>query len=135
MIAAVTVTTVAAGLALMSVGPMLHSASSRSGTQQLMADLRLTRMKAIAQNRRFRVVFDTSGETYRIEREEGLGNFVADEGPFDLPTAVDISNVDPSDPIFDSRGGVNAATTVTLAAPHGPAHTVTINVLGRVTES
>ena len=135
MVAAVSVTAVAVTLALVSIAPLLHSASSRSATQQIVADLRLTRMKAIAQNRRFRVVFDTADEEYTIEREDGMGAFVVDEGPFELPVSVDISNVNPSDPIFDARGTVNAVTTVTLAAPQGATHTVTINVLGRVTES
>jgi type II secretory pathway pseudopilin PulG len=133
--AAVTLVAVASGLALMSVGPILHMTAGQTASQQLASDLRLTRMKAIARNQRFRVVFDTADGEYTIEREASPGNFVPDEGPFELPTAASLQTISPSDPIFDTRGAVSAPTTITISAPNTHTRTVTISILGTVTES
>jgi Tfp pilus assembly protein FimT len=135
MLAAVSLVAVATGLALMSVGPALHMTAGQTAAQQLASDLRLTRMKAIAQNTRFRVTFDTGDGEYTIEREVSPGNFVADEGPVELPTAAVLATISPSDPIFDTRGAVTAPTTITITAPQAHPRTVTISILGTVTES
>jgi type II secretory pathway pseudopilin PulG len=124
--------TVIAGAAMVAVAPNLHAAAARSAARQIATDLRATRMKAIAQNARFRVVFDVDAGTYTIEREAGPGNFVTDEGPVTLPTTASIAGVAPGDPLFDTRGGVGAVTTVTVHGDSGPSHTVTVNLLGRI---
>lgn len=134
LLATVTLVAVATGLALVSVGPALHMTAAQTATQQVASDLRLTRMKAIAQNTRFRVTFDTGDGEYTIEREMSPGNFVAEEGPVELPTAASFA-INPSNPIFDTRGAVNAPTTITIAAPQARTRTVTISILGTVTES
>lgn len=132
---AVSLVSVLAGVAVGTAGPLLHSSSGRSATQQIASDLRLARMKAIAQNTRFRVVFNTDDGTYTVEREASPGNFVTEEGPFELPGTAAIGDVTPGDPVFDSRGAASAQTTITTEAPGGRYHTVTINVLGKVTAS
>jgi Tfp pilus assembly protein FimT len=132
---ALAVVSVAVTLASVSVAPVLHAATARSATEQLVSDLRLTRMKAIAQNTRFRVAIDDEAGTYTVEREIGIGNFATDEGPFSLPAASAFGAVEPGNPIFDARGGANAMTTITVSAPHGRTHIVTISVLGQVQAS
>ncbi len=127
-----TIVSITATLASVTVAPVLHAATARSATEQLVSELRLTRMKAIAQNTRFRVAIDADAETYAVEREVGMGNFVTDEGPFPLPGAAAFGGVTPGNPIFDARGGAGAVTTITVSAPHGRSHTVTITVLGQV---
>lgn len=126
---------ITATVASLQVAPALHSAAGRGAAQQLAADLRLVRMKAIAQNTRYRVVFDEVQETYMIQRESGFGNFVDDEGPFSLPASASLENAIPDSCIFDSRGGANALTTITVGAPGAGHRTVTVNVLGRITAS
>jgi Tfp pilus assembly protein FimT len=135
MLLTVSLVTITAGVAVQQVGPTLHSSAGHAATQQVAAALRLTRMRAIAQNARFRVMFDTANAKFTVERETSPGNFVVDEGPFELPGAAAITEVTPSDPIFDSRGALTAPTTITIEAPHGGPHTITANLLGRVTAS
>lgn len=124
-----------ATVATLQIAPALHSAAGRSAAQQIASDLRLVRMKAIAQNRRYRVRFDDVAETYTIQREVTPGNFVDDEGPFELPASASFETVIPDSCIFDSRGGANAPTTITVGAPGSGHRTVTINILGRITAS
>jgi len=135
MLLTVSLVTITAGVAVQQIGPTLHSSSGRAATQQVAAALRLTRMRAIAQNVRFRVKFDTVNAKFSVEREMTPGNFVVDEGPFELPGAAAIMAITPADPIFDSRGALVAPTTITIQAPHGGPHTITTNLLGRVTAS
>jgi len=85
LLVAVSLMSVLAGAGVHTAGPYLYSAAGHSATKQIASDLRLTRMKAIAQNRRFRVTFNTDDGTYTIERETSFGTFETDEGPFDLP--------------------------------------------------
>jgi Tfp pilus assembly protein FimT len=135
LLVTVSLVSVLAGTAVHSASPYLYSAAGRSATQQIASDLRLTRMKAIAQNRRFQVTFNTDNGTYTIERETTLGNFETDEGPFDLPGAATIQYVSPGDPIFDTRGTVSAPTTIMAGVPGVNYHTVTIDLLGKVSAS
>jgi hypothetical protein len=135
MLLTVSLVTITAGVAVQQIGPTLHSSAGRAATQQVASVLRLTRMRAIAQNARFRVTFNTTDAKFSVDRETTPGNFVVDEGPFELPGAAAITQVTPSDPIFDSRGALVSPTTVTIQAPHGGAHTISTNLLGRVTVS
>lgn len=135
MLVTISLVAITAGVAVQQVAPTLQSSEGRAATQQVAAMLRLTRMRAIAQNARFRVTFDTVNAKFAVERETTPGNFVVDEGPFDLPGAAAITGVTPSDPIFDSRGALVAPTTIVIQAPYGGAHTITTNLLGRVTVS
>ena len=132
---AVSLVSVLAGAAVHTAAPFLYSSAGHSATQQIVSDLRLARMKAIAQNRRFRVSFDVDGGTYTVEREISPGLFQTDEGPFDLPGAAAIEYVTPGDPVFDTRGTASAPTTIMTGVPGVNYHTVTINLLGKVTAS
>jgi type II secretory pathway pseudopilin PulG len=135
LLVTISLVSVITSVAVQRVGPVLDITAGRAASQEITAALRLTRMRAIAQNNRFRVQFDTSNARFTVEREATPGNFIVDQGPFDLPGQAAITNVTPADPIFDSRGAVGATTTITSAAPHSTTRTITINPLGRITES
>jgi hypothetical protein len=92
-------------------------------------------MKAIAQNTRYRVSFDDDGGSYVVERETSPGTFVVDEGPFVLSGSAEFGTVAPANPIFDTRGGASAFTTINVQAADAPSHAVTINQLGIVRTS
>jgi Tfp pilus assembly protein FimT len=126
-----TLLSLVAGLAVVSAAPVLYAAASGTASHQLAADLRLTRTKAIAQNTRFQIVIDTVQGTYTIQREN-MGTFVDDEGPIALPHPAMIVDVSPGNFIFNTRGGINASTTITVEVPGRPSHSVAINLLGRV---
>jgi prepilin-type N-terminal cleavage/methylation domain-containing protein len=130
-IVALSLFSVATGFALIGAAPTLYAASARSAAIQVATDLRAARMKAIAQNTRFRVVFAADDGTYTVEREVAPGVFATDVGPAALPTSVSLGAATPDNPIFDPRGSLNAVTTV-IVTGHGRTYTVSVNLLGRV---
>ena len=93
-------------------------------------------MPPIARNARIRMTYNSTNKTYQLERETTPGsNSWVSEGANQLSTLVTLSGV-PSDPIFDSRGMLNAAVNIGVSvAGYSKTRTVTINVLGQVTIS
>ena len=101
-------------------------------TRQLQAALQAARMRAIARNVRFRVNFNTSAQTYTLQREVG-GSFVDDSAPQRLPAGAVIGTVTPNNPTFDTRGMLTAQVTVPVTVASSGTRTVTVNVLGKTT--
>ena len=132
------------GLASLQVAPWRSRTRLDSGARQIVTDLQLVRMKAVAQNRRFRVIFRPRTRDYLVERDEGgvwqrhlLHGHGA--GPAAgtltvLPPTVDITAVNSGgDIVFVPRGHVDGGITVTLgAAPGGATRRVVVNLAGRV---
>jgi prepilin-type N-terminal cleavage/methylation domain-containing protein len=111
----------------MSVLPGLRVTQA---ARQLATDLQLARMKAISQNRRFRVNF-VSATSYTIERDNG-GAFVTDSGPYNLPdgilAAVGATWAFQPRGTADTTSGVSAVTVAHGAQSAG----VQITPVGRI---
>jgi len=58
-------------LVSLQVAPLLSRTRLDRGARQVAADLQLVRMKAIAQNRRFRITFRPSTRDYIVDKDEG----------------------------------------------------------------
>jgi Type II transport protein GspH len=106
-----------------------------SASRQIATDLQTARMRAIARNTRYRVTFDTSAETYTLEREATPNNFVADGAAQTLPAGATVTAANPANPIFDTRGMLGSDVSVSVSVPGNGTKTVTVNVLGRTTIS
>src|SRR5438094_3174629 len=127
-------------LVSLQVAPLLSRTRLDRGARQVAADLQLVRMKAIAQNRRFRVTFHPSTRDYIVDKDEG-GTWQRqilhghEAGPTDgaliaLPTGADIPAVNSGgDVIFVPRGYVDGGITITLgAATTGPLQRLAVNL-------
>jgi hypothetical protein len=107
-------------------------------------DLQLVRMRAIAQNHRFRVTFRSGTGDYVVERDNaggwqpyvlhGHAHTGEGEGRLVLPQTVVIGTVNSGgDVIFVPRGHVDGGMTVTLGVDTIPeAKRVIVNLAGRV---
>jgi Tfp pilus assembly protein FimT len=136
-------TVVTAGIVtilMMIAFPSFRSMSApfvlRQTEQQIAAEFQRMRMRAIASNTRYRFTYTSSTKTYTVDRETaaGSGTFTT-EYRNALPTGASLGNI-PTTPIFDSRGMLNAATTIPVSVV-GTSHvrTVSINVLGQISFS
>ncbi|MBI3301922.1 MAG: GspH/FimT family pseudopilin [Deltaproteobacteria bacterium] len=131
-------------LVSLRVAPLLSRTRLDSGARQVATDLQAVRMKAVAQNHRFRVTFRPSTHDYVVDRDEGgvwqrhalHGHEpgVADSAVLALPPGVGISAVNSGgDVIFVPRGYVDGGITITLgAATGGNPKRVVVNPAGRV---
>ena len=131
-------------LAFLQVRPFLAQARLNSAARQVAVDLQVARMKAIAQNRRFRVTFRTGTNNYVIDREENFSwtrlilhahttESVA-SAVISLPRGISIASVNSGgDVIFVPRGHVDGGISITLNSLMGAGmRKVIVNLAGRV---
>jgi len=131
-------------LASLQVAPLLSGARLARGARQIATDLQAAKMKAIAQNRSFRVTFRPDTRDYVVDREEdgtwqrhALDSHSAEpaaDALITLPPGVGISAVNSGgDVIFVPRGYVDAGITITLGTTTGVGlKRIVVNLAGRV---
>ncbi|MCS6925165.1 MAG: GspH/FimT family protein [Candidatus Binatia bacterium] len=144
LLLAITVLGIVSGIASLRIPRVLADARLYSGVRQIAADLHLVRMKAIAQNSRFRVTFRPRTNDYVVDKEE-RGTWRRQllhghhAGPsaaalLTLPSGVRIVAVNSGgDVVFLPRGYVDGGITITLRSDQGTgSKRVVINLAGRV---
>ena len=131
-------------LASLQVAPLLSGARLARGARQIATDLQAAKMKAIAQNRSFRVTFRPDTRDYVVDREEdgawqrhALDSHSVEpaaDALIALPPGVSISAVNSGgDVIFVPRGYVDAGITITLGTTTGVGlKRIVVNLAGRV---
>ncbi|MGE0679908.1 MAG: GspH/FimT family pseudopilin [Candidatus Binatia bacterium] len=131
-------------LAFLQLKPLLAQVRLNSGARQIAADLQVARMKAVAQNRRFRVTFRPVEGDYVVDREDGVswrrlilhGHTPdgVDSAAIPLPSGVSITTVNSGgDVIFVPRGHVDGGITITLSSHTGAVvKRIIVNLAGRV---
>jgi len=102
-----------------------------SAARQVTTEFQSARNRAMAQYRRFRVVFD-SATTYKVERENtpGAADYVLFSGPKNLPPAITAAAN--NTPVFQSRGDASPAANVTLTNTKGETKVIAVSSVGRV---
>jgi prepilin-type N-terminal cleavage/methylation domain-containing protein len=133
-----------AGLASLQVAPLLSRARLERGARQVATDLQAVKMRAIAQNRSFRVTFRSDTRDYVVDKNEDGAwqrHALDSHNPgttadalIALPPSVSITAVNSGgDVIFIPRGYVDAGITITLGTATGVEHKrVVVNLAGRV---
>ena len=102
-----------------------------SAARQMAVEFHSARNRAMAQYRRFRLVFN-SATTYSVERETtpGAADYTLFSGPKTLPSAVTATFN--NTPIFQTRGDASPAGTVTLTNSTGASKVITVSSTGKV---
>lgn len=116
-----------------------------SAARQVATDLQLVRMKAIAQNRRFRALFSAGGTTYQVERDNGSGTWqphalyghgtaASAAQPIPLPQEVQIDSATTAGGvvIFQPRGNAGGITISLNHPALSTTKSVVVNLAGRV---
>jgi Tfp pilus assembly protein FimT len=124
--------------------PLLAQIRLDSGARQIMTDLQIARMRAIAQNRRFRVTFRSDTRDYVVDTESGsswtrlqLHGHTSEplaNASIVLPPGVVITAVNSGgDVIFVPRGHVDGGISITLGSLAGAGtRRIVVNLAGRV---
>ncbi len=132
------------GLASLQVAPLLSRTRLDRGAKQVATDLQAVKMKAIAQNRSFRVTFRPGTRDYVVDKSEGSSwqrhaldthdPGTSNDALIVLPLGVSITAVNSGgDVIFVPRGYVDAGITITLGTVTGVERKrVVVNLAGRV---
>ena len=102
-----------------------------AAARTIASDLQLSRMNAISQNARFRVNFNTTDETYQLQKwQAGTWQTVKD-GAKSLPKEVDLVSVS-TDPVFQTLGNTLGSATIVVQNTLGRTRTVNVSSTGRV---
>lgn len=134
VLVAISLFAVLAGMAipnLLALNPRFQLASAAT---QVSGDLRLSRMKAIAQKRKFRVTFTASSGNYQVERKPDCScaacSYAASGPARELPKGIVVSSVTAS-PIFTCIGTAGSGTVI-LVNSKGATKRVAVDSVGRV---
>ena len=102
-----------------------------SAARQVATELHGAKNRAMAQYRRFKLVFD-SPTTYTIQKEQtpGEGDYTATSGAKSLPLGitVEFNNT----PVFQTRGNASPGATITLTNPNNETKKVVVALTGRI---
>lgn len=120
------------GIAMPQIPALMNPYQLSSATRVLSAEFSMARMKAIAQNTRFRVNFDDAAGTYQLEREVAADTWeaAAGSGQHELPSGITFSAVN-TDPVFTPQGMLLQNFSVQVHG-NGVTRTVSVNILGHV---
>lgn len=123
------------GIAMSTMPSLMQPYRLSSATRILTAEFRVARMKAIAQNRRYRINFNDDGGTYRIEEEASANNWqvTTGSGVQTLPDGISFSEINTT-PTFNAQGMLNQAFSVDVSSGD-KTRTVSVNLLGNVSIS
>jgi prepilin-type N-terminal cleavage/methylation domain-containing protein len=121
------------GLALLGYRPMLSRLRLNEAARQVVMDLKMARVSAIAESADERVHFTVPGSTYRRERK--LGSAYEEVGSAtSLPFGVRViactavgSNI-----TFRPRGHASTFGSITLLGPEGEERRVVVDIAGRM---
>ena len=93
----------------------LPSLRLSSGARQIASDSQLARMKAISQNTRYRLNFQTASTyIFEVDNDSNGTPETQESGPFTLPSGITVTPTGPSS-IFQPRGTADVADTMTVS--------------------
>jgi len=122
-----------AGFATLNHQAMRPRLDLRMAARQVVLDLRLARLRAIAENVNHRVIFLAGAANYQPQRKSG-GAYADDGIPVSLPLGVLISGCTAPDNgiSFKPRGNAASFGTVTLRNRDGDEQRVVVDIAGQV---
>jgi Tfp pilus assembly protein FimT len=128
LLVGVGLTAVVLGTAIPNLRALTEPYTLDTASRVVAADFAVARMRAIAQNRRHRIVFNDDGRWWEVQAETAPNSFTVVGARRTLPAGADFGNV-AANPTFDTRGMLAAAFSVDVAGG-GRQRTVSVNVLG-----
>lgn len=132
VLVALSITAVATGTALFGFSRSLAGWRLNATARQLVMDLRVTRVRAIAESvdRRLRLA---PGTVYQPQRKAGNGTYVDDGTAIPLPDGIRVIDCSGSGSSISFRPGgyAGAFGTVTLADDRGTQRRVIVDIAGR----
>ena len=111
--------------------------------RKLMADIQRVRFRAIAERKCLKVVFGPNGGiadgSFQVQKGDASVACTSASYGDDVDTGIKRVDQDnfltvssTADPVFDTRGAVNTASTITLTARYGASRRVLVESTGRI---
>ena len=113
------------------LGRWLAVIKVNAAARGIASELQLGRMRAISENIRFRISFDTIGETYQIHKYVA-GDWEEVDPAKPLPSGIDLETATTNPIFFQTLGTVAAGSTITVSNAQNQKRRVTVSRSGRV---
>jgi prepilin-type N-terminal cleavage/methylation domain-containing protein len=133
LIIVLSLVSILAGLGVLAHQALRPQLNLSMAARQLMMDLKMVRMRAVADHVNYRVVFPGGSASYRTQRKATSG--YQDEGrPVSLPPGVLIADCTARDEAisFVARGNAGSFGTVTIRNEKGEVRHVSVNIAGQM---
>jgi len=123
--------TILGAFAVPQWGNLLSKYRLDSAARHVATELHGARNRAMAQYRRFKLVFD-SPTTYTIQKEQTPGeeDYTVISGSKSLP--LGITAVFNNTPVFQTRGNASSGATITLSNSESETKEVVVHLTGRI---
>jgi Tfp pilus assembly protein FimT len=126
-------TAVLAGFSILGHHALRPGLNLTIATRQVLMDLQVARMRAVAHNADQRIVFASGGTSYRLQRRNG--SKYDDEGqPVELPAGIIVRDCTAATSAisFRPRGTAGTFGTLTLQNSQGDIRRVVVDIAGHV---
>jgi prepilin-type N-terminal cleavage/methylation domain-containing protein len=133
LVVVLSLASILAGIGVLSHQAMRPALDLSAAARQVVMDLKVTRMRAAAENVNHRIVFSAGAETYQVQRKAGSG--YANIGvPVPLPRGIVVVDCNANGGAIGFRPRGNAATfgTVTIGNEKGDVRLVIVDIAGQV---
>lgn len=133
LVVTLSLTMALAGIAAISHRAMRPGLDLSAAARQVVMDLKLARMRAVAEGVNHRIVFPDGASGYQPQRQQGAG-YSDLPGPVPLPRGIIVANCTANGNAIGFRPRGNAATfgTITLRTDGGEVRQVIVNITGQV---
>jgi type II secretory pathway pseudopilin PulG len=118
------------GIAVPTIPSLMDPYRLSFAARVVASELSAARMKAIAQNRRHRINFDTTAGTYQLQVETAPSTWAAVSGVRGLPSGCGFGSI-ASPPTFDTQGQLAQPYDIAVHSA-SQTKTVSVNILGDV---
>lgn len=131
LIIVVALVAILAGFGVLGHHAMRPGLNLMMATRQVVMDLKVSRMHAVAKNATYRVVF--AADTYQREHKQGT-RYTADGPPTSLPAGITIAGCTAAGAAvsFKPRGNAGSFGTITLRNEQGTIRQVVVDIAGQV---
>lgn len=133
LVVTLSLVSILAGIGVLSHNALRPRLNLGMAMRQVVMDLQVTRMRAVAHNTNHRIVFSAGGTGYQLQRQTGTA--YDDEGaPVALPTGIAVLDCTARDSTitFRPRGNASSFGTVTLGNTAGDVRLVVVDIAGQV---
>lgn len=133
MLVGIGITAIVLGTAIPNLRTLTEPYKVDTASRVVASDFAVARMRAIAQNRRYRIVLNGDGGWWEMQAETAPNVFTTVNGRRTLPDGVHFGTI-AGTPVFNTRGMLTSGFSVSVSSA-GRQRTVSVSMLGDATVS
>jgi prepilin-type N-terminal cleavage/methylation domain-containing protein len=133
LLSALALAAVLASISILGHHALRPSLNLSTAARQIAVDLKGARMRAVAENTAYRILFRSDSRSYQLQRK-GASQFGDSGPPIILPAEIVVRDCSARDSAisFAPRGSAGSFGTVTIANTRGETRQIVVDIAGQV---